>query len=566
MIQAKHYPWLLLLLSIGFFFPFLGNVHLFDWDEINFAESAREMIVTGDYYRVRINYEPFWEKPPFFFWLQVLSMKLFGINEFAARFPNALFGVITVFTLYTIGKKHYNTRFGFIWGLLYLGSFLPHLYFKSGIIDPVFNLFIFLGIYFLASCINSSNKNRIKAILSGCFIGLAIITKGPVGLLLLILTFVVYLIIKKFKVKINLVDVLLFTISSLLVTSIWFGYEVIQNGPWFIIEFIKYQIELFSEPVAGHEQPFYYHFIVVLLGCFPMSIFALGAFRKYKQDFPLDLMKWMKVLFWVVLILFSIVKTKIVHYSSMTYLPLSFIAAFFIYQVIENKQSFSKWIKAGFIFLGGVFTILLVLAPILFYNKNFLASFIKDEFAKDSLTINMGWTGWEFLVGLLYPLGIVLSIWLYKKQRRLASITILSCFAGITLFGYAIFVVPKIERFSQGPAFDFFESLQGKNVYITTIGHKSYAHYFYAQMMPSKESDEISTIKRNYKNSLSDPKDFNANELKNKTNNWLLDGAIDKNAYFVTKSTHALDLNKYKDIKMIERKGGFILYKRTQLK
>ncbi len=566
MIQAKHYPWLLLLLSIGFFFPFLGNVHLFDWDEINFAESAREMIVTGDYYRVRINYEPFWEKPPFFFWLQVLSMKLFGINEFAARFPNALFGVITVFTLYTIGKKHYNTRFGFIWGLLYLGSFLPHLYFKSGIIDPVFNLFIFLGIYFLASCINSSNKNRIKAILSGCFIGLAIITKGPVGLLLLILTFVVYLIIKKFKVKINLVDVLLFTISSLLVTSIWFGYEVIQNGPWFIIEFIKYQIELFSEPVAGHEQPFYYHFIVVLLGCFPMSIFALGAFRKYKQDFPLDLMKWMKVLFWVVLILFSIVKTKIVHYSSMTYLPLSFIAAFFIYQVIENKQSFSKWIKAGFIFLGGVFTILLVLAPILFYNKNFLASFIKDEFAKDSLTINMGWTGWEFLVGLLYPLGIVLSIWLYKKQRRLASITILSCFAGITLFGYAIFVVPKIERFSQGPAIDFFESLQGKNVYITTIGHKSYAHYFYAQMMPSKESDEISTIKRNYKNSLSDPKDFNANELKNKTNNWLLDGAIDKNAYFVTKSTHALDLNKYKDIKMIERKGGFILYKRTQLK
>jgi len=250
----------------------------------------------------------------------------------------------------------------------------------------------------------------------------------------------------------------------------------------------------------------------------------------------------------------------------MTYLPLSFIAAFFIYQVIENKQSFSKWIKAGFIFLGGVFTILLVLAPILFYNKNFLASFIKDEFAKDSLTINMGWTGWEFLVGLLYPLGIVLSIWLYKKQRRLASITILSCFAGITLFGYAIFVVPKIERFSQGPAIDFFESLQGKNVYITTIGHKSYAHYFYAQMMPSKESDEISTIKRNYKNSLSDPKDFNANELKNKTNNWLLDGAIDKNAYFVTKSTHALDLNKYKDIKMIERKGGFILYKRTQLK
>ena len=72
------------------FFPFLGQSHLFDWDEINFAEAAREMIVTGDYLRVQINFQMFWEKPPFFIWLQVLSMKSFGINEFAARFPNAL--------------------------------------------------------------------------------------------------------------------------------------------------------------------------------------------------------------------------------------------------------------------------------------------------------------------------------------------------------------------------------------------------------------------------------------------------------------------------------------------
>ncbi|MEZ7931449.1 MAG: hypothetical protein QMC21_08000 [Flavobacteriales bacterium] len=70
---------ILFLIGIGilFFFPFLGHVHLFDWDEINFAESAREMIETGDFFRVKINYEPFWEKPPFFFWLQVISMKLF---------------------------------------------------------------------------------------------------------------------------------------------------------------------------------------------------------------------------------------------------------------------------------------------------------------------------------------------------------------------------------------------------------------------------------------------------------------------------------------------------------
>src|SRR4030042_1849068 len=83
------------LVSLALFVPFIGGVHLFDWDEINFAESAREMIVTGDYLTVRIDFLPFWEKPPLFIWMQVLSMKLFGINEFAARFPNAICGIIT---------------------------------------------------------------------------------------------------------------------------------------------------------------------------------------------------------------------------------------------------------------------------------------------------------------------------------------------------------------------------------------------------------------------------------------------------------------------------------------
>lgn len=48
---------LILISAIFFFIPFLGSGHLFDWDEINFAESAREMIVTGNYSRVQIDYQ-----------------------------------------------------------------------------------------------------------------------------------------------------------------------------------------------------------------------------------------------------------------------------------------------------------------------------------------------------------------------------------------------------------------------------------------------------------------------------------------------------------------------------
>ena len=101
--QSRIYLIIIILSGIFFFIPYLGHVHLFDWDEINFAESAREMIVTGNYHQVQINFQPFAEKPPLFFWLQVSSMKMFGINEFAARFPNAIFGIITLVTFFFIG-------------------------------------------------------------------------------------------------------------------------------------------------------------------------------------------------------------------------------------------------------------------------------------------------------------------------------------------------------------------------------------------------------------------------------------------------------------------------------
>src|SRR5437763_13208093 len=87
------------------FIPFLGRVHLFDWDEINFAECSREMLKTGDYLRPYIDFKPFWEKPPMFFWMQTVTMHLFGINEFAARLPNAICGITTLVTLFLCGRK-----------------------------------------------------------------------------------------------------------------------------------------------------------------------------------------------------------------------------------------------------------------------------------------------------------------------------------------------------------------------------------------------------------------------------------------------------------------------------
>ena len=159
-LSDKTIQILIIVIGSFLFIPFIGQSHLFDWDEINFAEAAREMLVTNDWLTVQINYLPFWEKPPLFIWMQALSMKVFGINEFAARFPNAICGIVTLLVLFRLGRSILNSKLGLLWVLLYACSILPFIYFKSGIIDPWFNLFIFLGIYTISSFTRSNDMSR----------------------------------------------------------------------------------------------------------------------------------------------------------------------------------------------------------------------------------------------------------------------------------------------------------------------------------------------------------------------------------------------------------------------
>jgi 4-amino-4-deoxy-L-arabinose transferase-like glycosyltransferase len=89
------------------YIPFIGNMPLFDWDEINFAECAREMLVTNNYSEVQLYFHPFWEKPPLFIWLQAISMNMcLELMNLLLDFPNALCGVITLYWYYIKQEKN----------------------------------------------------------------------------------------------------------------------------------------------------------------------------------------------------------------------------------------------------------------------------------------------------------------------------------------------------------------------------------------------------------------------------------------------------------------------------
>ena len=98
---------------------------------------------------------------------------------------------------------------------------------------------------------------------------------------------------------------------------------------------------------------------------------------------------------------------------------------------------------------------------------------------------------------------------------------------------------PRIEQYSQHAAIEFFESLQGKDVYIKTLGYKSYAQYFYTRIKPDLRKEA-------------------------KDENWLLTGNVDKPTYFISKNTFEKEvMEKHGDkVEVIGRKNGFVFYKR----
>lgn len=517
------------------FLPFLGSVSLFDWDEINFAEAAREMIVTGDYLNVQINYQPFWEKPPFFFWLQVLSMKVFGINEFGARFPNALCGILTLIFLFEAGKQMTDRKMGFIWAALYACSFLPFFYFKSGIIDPWFNLFIILGFYFGIKYLASGTHRSVSALLSGSFIGLAVLTKGPVALLLVGLAGLIYLFSTGFQIRLRLAHIVLFLAGLMITGGLWFMLQALDGQAEVIGDFIRYQIRLLKTEDAGHGGFPLYHLIILLLGVFPASVFALTGMRSRNTTGQME-KAWTLasfILLLAVLVVFSIVRTKIVHYSSLAYFPVTWLASRSIYGSVIKAEGYKR-ITAVLLTVFGILWIgVTVLLVFIMLNKEILldAVSIKDPFALGNLRADVRWTGWEALISLPLLIALILFMIMRTHWKRFAFIVTGSavfCFLAIAV------IVPKAEGYTQQAAIAFYKEKSAEDCYIHPLGFKSYAHLFYGRKSPPV-------------NPLSYDQD------------WLLQGDIDKPVYIIFKVTRkAKYREQYPHLKILYEKNGFV--------
>ncbi len=530
-----------ILIALGallLFIPFLGGIHLFDWDEINFAESAREMILTGDYLTVRVDFEAFSQKPPLFIWMQVLSMKVFGINEFAARLPNVICAMFTLVVLFRTGRRIYDTGFAWFWVLSYTGSILPFLYFKSGIIDPWFNLFIFAALLNLIRFLDAEREEKRwqNLILSAVLLGMANLTKGPVSILLFGLTVAAFWALNKFRLRILWSEILVFLLVLTGIGGLWFIIQIAIGNFSVILDFVQYQVRLLRTEDSGHGGFLFYHFIILFIGVFPISVFALKAFRRsyYDDNSQKRFKRWMIVLFWVVLLVFSLVKTKIVHYSSLCYLPLTFLGAYVIYKIILERIKNYRWLNIIYAVLGIIIGLAFSITPILASRMDDILEmgYFSDPFTQANMKADVYWSGFEGLIGLVFILGIIVTLILLRKNKKTAYIAMLinvTLFLNLMLF----FTAGKIEVYSQHALIEFCKDRKGEDCYVNTLGMKSYAHLFYAaKPIPENQLSQ-------------DPE-------------WLLTGDIDKPAYFIMRSkTLANFQESYPDLELLYEENGF---------
>ena len=281
-IEKKAIPILLFFILIAFFIP-LSLAPLFDLDEGAFSEATREMLVGKDYITTYLNGELRFDKPILIYWFQLLSVKTFGLNEFALRFPSAIAGACWAGGIYLFSKKLFNTKIAFFATLFMISSLQINMIAKASIADSLLNLCIALsmfGIYLFFH--NRENRYIYWTFL---FIALGTLTKGPIAIMIpLIVSLILFITKKEFKLWLKMVFNPIGILIFLVVALPWYIAEYIAQGELFIDGFFfKHNLSRFSSPMEAHSGSIFYFIPVLIVGMMPFTYFVIKAISRVKS-------------------------------------------------------------------------------------------------------------------------------------------------------------------------------------------------------------------------------------------------------------------------------------------
>ena len=352
------------LCACWMFFANLGDYPLFNPDESLYAEPAREMLDTGEYITTLLNYVVRFTKPPLVIWAMAASYKIFGVNEFAARYFVAACGAVLVAVTYLFVEKYANRRtamiasFSLLTAPLFVGTA------REAITDMPLALFIAGA---LMALFHGFRQNiGYWRWIGYALIGLAVMTKGPVGLILPAGIMVAFHLLRSELKAAWLYYKPFFGLAVIAAIALpWFATEIyVTKGAYYQEFLVRENFQRFTS-VVDHKGAWWYHIAAVAGGFFPWTLFVPQAFWNIRRSAfgrdqsPLSL--FCAVTFLATLVFFSISVSKLLPYTLPGFPFLAVLVALYLDKQLEERRIVSLALPFGLIALAG--TVALYVVP-----------------------------------------------------------------------------------------------------------------------------------------------------------------------------------------------------------
>lgn len=299
----------------------LGGRALTEPDEGRGGEIAREILATGDYIVPHFDSLPHPDKPIGYFLLVAGSFRLLGISAASARLPSVLATLLTVLLTGAFARRIFGPGTGLIAAGALLVSPLTWCYGQLAILDPTFTLATVgavMAFYLAVEAASTASRSEQLAwsLIGWASTALAILIKGPVGLLLPLITALPYSAWRRqARAVLDWRGALL--AGALVTPWLWMLCARVPGLIHYVAVVEIWDRLIGAGQLQNRSKPIWYFVPMLLVGAFPWSAVALSAAARALRSRagPVD-RRWVLIALWIIppLVLFSLSRSKLPHY------------------------------------------------------------------------------------------------------------------------------------------------------------------------------------------------------------------------------------------------------------
>ena len=316
-------------------------------DESRYAEIPREMIASGDWVVPRLNGLRYFEKPVMGYWLNALSIKLFGENAFAARFPSAAATGLSALMIFLLIRRFSGEiTAATLAALIFLTSFIVYGIGTFNVLDSMLAMFVtasMTSFFFAHNAEPSKKKKNVFLLLFGVFCGFAFLTKGFLAFAIPVVAIVPFMIWEG-RFKELFIIPWLPIIAAVLVVIPW-AVMVHFKAPdfWHFFVWIEH-IKRFLSSEAQHHESFWYYIYLFPAAALPWTfLFPAAILGVKKTGIKTSITRYAICWFFFPFLFFTVSKGKILTYILPCFPPFAMLMSTGLKKYFETggKKLFS---------------------------------------------------------------------------------------------------------------------------------------------------------------------------------------------------------------------------------